>query len=70
MTIYKFTPTEDITVADLAKVFNHVIAAIIQAVNGERPTGKEDLELDDSLYQSLPTELKRFFVAENTVNQD
>ena len=67
--IYKFTPSEDMTVQELAAVFNYSMGAIIQAVNGDRPTGQEDFELDDSLYQALPTDLKRFFVAEKTVNQ-
>lgn len=58
---FTFTPTEDLTVLELANIFRVTMVALIEGITGKPPTGSEILELEEQIYNSLSDDVKKHF---------
>ncbi len=58
---FTFTPTEDLTVLELANIFRVTMVALIEGITGKPPTGSDILELEEQIYNSLPNGVKKHF---------
>lgn len=58
---YTFKPTKDMTVTELSVIMQTLMVALIQAMSGQTVTGHEDLEIEEPVYDNLPSEVKKHF---------
>ena len=58
---YKFTSTKDMTTQEVADLMQVMIVSLLQAMQQRQPTGDEPLEIDDIIYNHLPSNLKQYF---------
>lgn len=61
MKLYSFTPTEDITTLELARIVKTLFVSLIEGIQGQLPVGENNLEIDVAIYDPLPEDLKKFF---------
>lgn len=62
MTIYTYTPKDDITVKELSSIVQVLFVSLIEAIQQQPIKGSDDLEVDESVYNNLPEDLKGHFV--------
>lgn len=64
---FKFTPTEELTVKELADIFTVTMVALIEGITGQSLSGSDVLEFEEPIYNSLPDSAKKHFT-ETEVN--
>lgn len=62
MTIYTYTPKDDITVKELSGIVQVLFVSLIEAIQQQPVKGCDDLEVDELVYNNLPEDLKTHFV--------
>lgn len=65
-TLYDFTPTEDLTVQELASIMRSLFVALIEGIQGQDVTGNDALQIDDVIFDILAEDLKRHFTKLDT----
>jgi len=63
---FTFTPTEDLTVQELADIFRATMVALIEGITGQSQTGSDKLEFEEPIYNSLPDSVKKHFTETKT----
>ncbi len=58
---YIFTPTDDMTVKELATIMKVLMVALVQAMSGQIVLGDDDLEIEQPVYDNLSSELRKHF---------
>lgn len=61
MTIYTYTPKDDITVKELSSIVQVLFVSLIEAIQQQPIQGSDDLEVDELVYNNLPEDLKSHF---------
>ena len=62
MTIYTYTPKDDITVKELSSIVQVLFVSLIEAIQQQPIQGCDDLEIVELVYNNLPEDLKIHFV--------
>lgn len=71
MKLYAFTPTEDMTVLELATITRALFVSLIEGIQGQPTRGADNLEIDDEIYDNLDEDLKHYFIEkENVIQSD
>lgn len=68
--LYNFTPDDDITVQELAQIFKVLMNILIQCLSQQDIKIDDDLQIEDDVYDSLPHDLKRYFILAKPVLDD
>ena len=61
MTIYTYTPKDDMTVQELSGIVQVLFVSLIEAIQQQPVQGCDDLEVDETVYNNLPEDLKGHF---------
>lgn len=67
MKLYAFTPTEDMTVLELATITRALFVSLIEGIQGQPTRGADNLEIDDEIYDNLDEDLKHYFIEKENV---
>lgn len=60
-TIYRFKTEQVTDAATLAKLFSMLLVTLIQSIQQQPINPLDDLEIDDSIFDKLPDDLKQYF---------
>lgn len=69
MKLYSFTPTDDLTTLELARIVKTLFVSLIEGIQGQPTRGEDELEIDDAIYDPLPDDLKQYFIEKENVIQ-
>lgn len=69
MKLYSFTPTDDLTTLELARIVKTLFVSLIEGIQGQPTRGEDELEIDDAIYDLLPDDLKQYFIEKENVIQ-
>lgn len=69
MTEYTFKPSDDITTKELAMITKVFVVSILEAMQGKLPTGVDNLDVEEHIYNKMPEEIKKHFVQKSVTYQ-